>query len=75
MLGLPLHDELTAAQRICDELYVMWSAARAEANDAYAAWCVDRGPEAYAVFMAAEDRADAAEREYAAACRRLASAV
>jgi hypothetical protein len=75
MLGLPLHDELTAAHRLCDELYVMWSAARAEANDAYDAWCADGGPEPYAVFVAAEDRADAAEREYAAACRRLAVAL
>ena len=44
-----------------DELFVLWSAARAEANLAYDAWCDAPGAEAYAVYRAAEDRADAAE--------------
>ena len=44
-----------------DELFVLWSAARAEANIAYDDWCVDPGREAYLVYRAAEDRADAAE--------------
>ena len=44
-----------------DELFVVWSAARAEANMAYDAWCASPGPDAYAVYRAAEDRADAAE--------------
>jgi hypothetical protein len=44
-----------------DELFVLWSAARAEANLAYDAWCAEPGPDAYAVFRAAEDRSDAAE--------------
>jgi hypothetical protein len=44
-----------------DELFVLWSAARAEANIAYDAWCFEPGPDAYAVYRAAEDRADAAE--------------
>jgi hypothetical protein len=44
-----------------DEVFVMWSAARAEANLAYDAWCDAPGAEAYAVYRAAEDRADAAE--------------
>ena len=44
-----------------DELFVIWSAARADANLAYAAWCDSPGSEAYWVYRAAEDRADAAE--------------
>lgn len=44
-----------------DELLVMWSAARAESNLAYEAWAAGGGSEAYAVFRAAEDRADAAQ--------------
>ncbi len=47
--------------RVRDELFVLWSAARAEANIAYDAWCSTPGPDAYAVYRAAEDRADAAE--------------
>ncbi len=49
-----------------DVLFTIWSAARAEANLAYAAWCETPGAQAYAVYRAAEDRADAAERELAA---------
>jgi hypothetical protein len=52
---------MTAAQ-IRDELFTRWSAARAEANLAYQAWCELRGSDAYAVYRAAEDRADAASR-------------
>jgi hypothetical protein len=44
-----------------DELFVMWSAARADANLAYEAWRASPGRDAYAVYRAAEDRADAAE--------------
>jgi hypothetical protein len=44
-----------------DERFTVWSAARAEANLAYDAWCRARSREAYAVYRAAEDRADAAE--------------
>ena len=44
-----------------DEVFALWSAARAEANLAYDAWCDTRGGDAYAVYRAAEDRADAAE--------------
>ena len=44
-----------------DELFVLWSAARAEANIAYDAWCDEPGRNSYAVYRAAEDRADAAE--------------
>jgi hypothetical protein len=44
-----------------DELFVLWSAARAEANIAYDDWCAAPGRDAYLVYRAAEDRADAAE--------------
>ena len=44
-----------------EELFAMWCAARAEANLAYDAWREAPGGEAYAVYRAAEDRADAAE--------------
>jgi hypothetical protein len=44
-----------------DELYVLWSAARAEANLAYDAWRATPSGEAYAAYRAAEDRADAAQ--------------
>jgi hypothetical protein len=43
-----------------DELYLAWSAARDEACDAYGVWHLHRGGDAYAVYVAAEDRADAA---------------
>ena len=45
---------------------MLWSAARAEANLAYDAWCEAPGAAAYAVYRAAEDRADAAEHALAA---------
>jgi hypothetical protein len=48
-----------------DEAFVLWSAARAEANLAYDEWCTHPGRDAYAVYRAAEDRADAAERDLA----------
>ena len=49
------------SRRCLDELFVLWSAARAEANVAYDAWCREPGVDGYAVYRAAEDRADAAE--------------
>jgi hypothetical protein len=48
-------------EQLHDERLAIWSAARAEANLAYAAWCASPGLDAYAVYCAAEDRADAAE--------------
>ena len=48
-----------------DELFVLWSAARAEANLAYEGWCAQPGREGYAIYRAAEDRADAAEADLA----------
>ncbi len=63
-LGLnrrPRGNSAAMTQRVRDELFVLWSAARAEANIAYDAWCSSPGPDAYAVYRAAEDRADAAQ--------------
>jgi hypothetical protein len=51
-----------------DELFVLWSAARAEANMAYDAWCDAPGRMTYAVYRAAEDRADAAEMALTERC-------
>ena len=48
-----------------EEAFVLWSAARAEANEAYDAWCDTPGADAYAVYRAAEDRSDAAETDLA----------
>jgi hypothetical protein len=56
---------MTALQ-VRDALFAEWSAARAEANLAYDAWCERPGVEAYSVYRAAEDRADAAEHALAA---------
>ena len=55
---------MTASQ-FHDELFTIWSAARAEANLAYQAWCDLPGADAYSVYRAAEDRADAAEQALA----------
>jgi hypothetical protein len=64
---------MTAAQAH-DELFTVWSAARAEANLAYQAWCELREPDGYVVYRAAEDRADAAEQALVAAARPLQAA-
>jgi hypothetical protein len=48
-----------------EEAFVLWSAARAEANVAYDDWCARPGVDGYVVYRAAEDRADAAEAELA----------
>jgi hypothetical protein len=56
-----------------DELFVIWSAARTDANLAYEAWCVSPGADAYAVYRAAEDRADAAEGALTRACSPVAA--
>jgi hypothetical protein len=44
-----------------DQQYAIWSAARAEANLAYEAWCRNPGRDSYSIYRAAEDRADAAQ--------------
>ena len=64
---------MTTAQ-IHDEGFTIWSAARAEANLAYQEWCELRGTDAYAVYRAAEDRADAAEQALVCAARPLLAA-
>ena len=64
---------MTTAQ-LHDEHFAIWSAARAEANLAYAAWCEFRGLHAYAVYRAAEDRADAAEHALIAVAAPLVAA-
>ncbi len=57
VLGLPL-----AAPRLDrDQLYAIWTVARAEANLAYDAWADFPGWETYVTYRAAEDRADAAQ--------------
>ena len=62
------------AAQVHDELFTVWSAARAEANLAYEAWCEMPGPDAYVVYRAAEDRADAAEQALIGAARPLSTA-
>jgi hypothetical protein len=64
---------MTPAQ-LHDERFTIWSAARAEANLAYQAWCEAPGQVAYAVYRAAEDRADAAEQALVSAARPLLTA-
>jgi hypothetical protein len=49
-----------------DELFALWSVARAEANLAFDAWRSMPGGDAYASYRAAEDRADAAQDALAA---------
>lgn len=51
-----------------DELAVVWSAARAEANLAYDTWCAASCESAYVAYRAAEDRANAAEDALSAVC-------
>jgi hypothetical protein len=54
------------ARRYRDEIYVIWAAARADANMAYDAWRSRPGRDSYAVYLAAEDQADAAQADLAA---------
>jgi len=53
-----------------DERHEVWGAAREEANAAYADWHVRPGADRYAVYRAAEDRADAAQAALTAAAAR-----
>jgi hypothetical protein len=50
-------------------LYGLWNAAREEANLAYEVWCETGGVDAFVVYRAAEDRADAAQRELSEAAQ------
>jgi len=49
-----------------DELFALWSVAAAEANLAFDAWRAAPGSAGYAAFLAAEDRASAAQDALAA---------
>jgi hypothetical protein len=51
---------------VADELHVAWRDGRDEALDAYAAWSETHEAGAYAVYLAAQDRADAAQNALAA---------
>lgn len=51
-----------------DGLHMAWRLARDEASRAWQAWCASRTAEAYSVYVAAEDRADAAVAALAASC-------
>ena len=57
MLGLPV----VVPRLDRDQIFAIWSVARAEANLAYDDWRESPSPEAYAIYRAAEDRADAAQ--------------
>jgi hypothetical protein len=56
----------TALGPAWNEAYAAWSDAHEEAEDAYVSWLHDGGPEAYAIFRAAQDREDAAQDALAA---------
>jgi hypothetical protein len=47
-------------RRLIGEPAWAWRDAQAEAALAYAAWCRDPGADGYAIYRAAQDRADAA---------------
>jgi hypothetical protein len=64
---------MTTAQ-FHDEHFAIWGAARAEANLAYETWCELPGLDSYAVYRAAEDRADAAEQALVCAASPLVAA-
>ena len=49
-----------------DELAYAWRVAQDEAVSAYRAWCETAGATAYAVYRAAQDRADQAQNVLAA---------
>jgi hypothetical protein len=57
-----LRDEADRAWRR-DELALYWQAAHFDAVVAYRAWSVSPGATAYAVYRAAQDRADSAQDE------------
>ena len=54
------------------EIYAVWDAARTEARGAYDAWLAEPCRDAYAVYRAAADRADAAANALARAARVIA---
>lgn len=56
---LPVTRAMAVRQR--DELFAMWTVARAEANAAYDGWRSEPSRDAYLAYRAAEERADAAQ--------------
>jgi hypothetical protein len=60
---LVLHSPDHVGSNEHEERLAIWSAARAEANTAYDCWRRERNSEAYVVYRAAEDRADAAQTQ------------
>jgi hypothetical protein len=61
--------ELPPDASIIDCLRVAWGEARSEANCAYELWHAERGADAYIVYRAAQDRADAAQDAFAQLAR------
>jgi hypothetical protein len=59
--------EPLTGEDLVEELFAMWEGARHDASDAWHCWREDGGSIAYAVYRAAEDRADAAQDALAAA--------
>jgi hypothetical protein len=49
------------AEWFADELTYAWRSAQEEAVAAYYGWCESPGPTEYAVYRAAQDRADQAQ--------------
>jgi hypothetical protein len=56
-----------------EELSFVRREAQAEADQAYERWTLDHGHDAYVVYRAAQDRADAAQDQLARWSRRLAA--
>ena len=50
---------------LLEEMSYIWREAQAEANVAYAEWCQRLCARSYAVYRAAQDRADAAQDDLA----------
>lgn len=63
MIASPVADRTPTGRfvRSYDELFAVWSVAAAEANLAYDAWTGAPGADTYAIYVAAEDRAGAAQ--------------
>ena len=63
-----LHD-----QAMLEELSFVWREAQVEADFAYEDWCSRPSRQTYAVYLAARDRADAAQDGLATWARRTAA--
>ena len=60
MIPYPIRGLTGGAPVLLGESAWAWRDAQAEAARAYEAWCRAPGPDGYAVYRAAQDRADAA---------------